>query len=225
MATGNVEEAEAAYQNVVALAPNHLDARRTLSSILHRLGRPEEALHTLTQDEEAELLDPTLLYERCQLLLAEGCEEEFVSKSQLLFSRHLVNIRNREELHAVASAKKLSSKSRALQEVRHYRREPLSDAPAGGAAFEQQASEIPVMEEFELFRRLCSFLHDRGRFGELQRLTFSALGSPHFNKKPELARECEFLCLLSSFLNGDSYHAYNLVRELVVKDVQNSKAS
>ncbi len=183
------------------------------------------ALFFCWTDEEAELLDPTLLYERCQLLLAEGCEDEFVSKSQLLFSRHLVNIRNREELHAVASAKKLSSKSRALQEVRHYRREPLSDAPAGGAAFEQQASEIPVMEEFELFRRLCSFLHDRGRFGELQRLTFSALGSPHFNKKPELARECEFLCLLSSFLNGDSYHAYNLVRELVVKDVQNSKVS
>ncbi len=49
MTASRVEEAEAAYQNVVSLAPNHLDARRTLSAILHKLGRPEEALHTLTQ--------------------------------------------------------------------------------------------------------------------------------------------------------------------------------
>ena len=36
-------------------------------------------------------------------------------------------------------------------------------------------------------------------------------------------QELEFLCLLSSFLNGDGYHAYNLVRELVFKDVGNSR--
>ena len=36
-------------------------------------------------------------------------------------------------------------------------------------------------------------------------------------------KELEFLCLLSSYLNGDGYHAYNLVRELVFKDVGNSR--
>merc|ERR1711997_916192 len=59
-------------------------------------------------------------------------------------------------------------------------------------------------------------------FVELQRLTFSALGSPVFTKKPAIIRECEFLCLLSSFYNGDSYHAYNLVRELVIKNVNSN---
>ena len=68
--TGHLEEAESAYQKVVELAPNHFEARKCLSTILHKLGRFDEALHTLTQDEEAELLNPTLLYERCQLLLA-----------------------------------------------------------------------------------------------------------------------------------------------------------
>ena len=46
-------------------------------------------------DEEAELLNPTLLYERCQLLLSEGCIPDFIAKAKLLFSRHFVNIRNR----------------------------------------------------------------------------------------------------------------------------------
>ena len=50
-----------AYQNVVKLAPQHFEARRALSNILNKLGRPEEALHTLTQDEKAELLNPSLL--------------------------------------------------------------------------------------------------------------------------------------------------------------------
>jgi general transcription factor 3C polypeptide 3 (transcription factor C subunit 4) len=31
------------------------------------------------------------------------------------------------------------------------------------------------------------------------------------------------MCLLASMFNGDSYHAYNLVRELVVKQGKNPK--
>ncbi len=53
MSTGRPEDAEAAYKNVVDLAPNHLDARRALSAILHGLGKPEEALDTLTQGGHA----------------------------------------------------------------------------------------------------------------------------------------------------------------------------
>ena len=47
--TGQLEEAENAYQAVVNLAPQHHEARRTLSVILSRLGRPDEALSTLAQ--------------------------------------------------------------------------------------------------------------------------------------------------------------------------------
>lgn len=113
-ATNQLDEAEQAYKKVVELAPTHLQARRTLSNILHKLGRAEEALSTLSQgtyhrfdeyntdsnpyilsDEAAELLNPTLLFEKCQLLLKEDCVEEFVGKAKLLFSRHFFNIQNR----------------------------------------------------------------------------------------------------------------------------------
>ena len=46
---GKLEEAESAFQRVVEMAPQHHEARRTLSNILHKLGRPEDALKTLTQ--------------------------------------------------------------------------------------------------------------------------------------------------------------------------------
>ncbi len=46
-----------------------------------------------------------------------------------------------EELHAIASTKKLSSKNKALWQVRHYRREPQADG--GGSNF-QQNSEVGI---------------------------------------------------------------------------------
>ena len=111
-------------------------------------------------------------------------------------------------------------------------------------------SQVTAEQEFELYSKVCDVLFKQKRldflkqsvsvfypvftvevqlqvqfplrFVELQRITFSALGSPVFAKKAEIIKECEFLCLLASFFNGDSYHAYNLVRELVVKNVDKS---
>ena len=214
--TGGLEEAEQSYSRVVELAPHHYQARLQLSLIMQRLGRAEDALDTLQQDEQAELLNPHLMYSRCQLLLTEKRLEEFISKASLLFSRHFVTIRNKDELHAVSSAKKMSSKNKALHEVRNFRREPLTEVE--GPEF-QSENQVTVEQEYNMYRQVCEVLFQQGRYVELQRLTFSALGSPVFTRKAEVIKECEFLCLLSSFFNGDSYHAYNLVRELVVKNV------
>jgi hypothetical protein len=79
---------------VVRLAPHHYNARLQLSVIMRSLGRPEDALLALTQDETEEMLNPRLMFERCQLLLAENKIQEFVDKAKMLFSRHFVNIRS-----------------------------------------------------------------------------------------------------------------------------------
>ena len=67
---GDLDAAEAVYSRVVELAPGHHEARKTLSAILHRLGKAKQALETLDQDAAAEILKPMLLYERCNLLLS-----------------------------------------------------------------------------------------------------------------------------------------------------------
>ena len=217
---GRLEDAELAYKKVVALAPQHHDARRSLSSILNELGRPDEALLTLDQDEEAELLNPSLLYEKCNLLYSEGRMEEFASKAELLLSRHFTQIRNKEEMYAIAAQKRLNKKNKAIAEVRSYRQEPLLDQRE--ADFEADTVITPK-KEYELFHKLCEFYYLNKKYPEFQRLTFSALGSPLFNKSEETMKECEFLCLVASFSNGDSYHAYNFVRDMVVKDANNNR--
>ena len=92
-----------------------------------------------------------------------------------------------------------------------------------GPGFEAE-TEIPQpQKEYELFRRLCEFYFENKRSAEFQKLTFSALGSPVFNKSEDIMKECEFLCLVASFSNGDSYHAYNFVRDMVIKDAGNNR--
>jgi len=61
-------------------------------------------------------------------------------------------------------------------------------------------NDIKKEEEFELFRKVCDILFERGCYDELQRLTFSALGSPVFGKSGAILKECEFLCLLGKIL-------------------------
>ena len=217
---GKLEDAEMAYKKVVTLAPQHHDARRSLSSILNELGRPDEALLTLDQDEEAELLNPSLLYEKCNLLYSEERMDEFASKAELLLSRHFTQIRNKEEMYAIAAQKRLNKKTKAIAEVRSFRQEPLLDQRE--ADFEAD-TVITLSKEYELFHKLCEFYYQNKKYSELQRLTFSALGSPLFNKSEETMKECEFLCLVASFSNGDSYHAYNFVRDMVVKDANNNR--
>lgn len=46
---GQLEEAAKSYEQVVALAPRHLEARLALSSLYQQLNQPDEALQALTQ--------------------------------------------------------------------------------------------------------------------------------------------------------------------------------
>ena len=124
-------------------------------------------------------------------------------------------------MYAIAAQKRLNKKTKAIAEVRHLRQEPLMDQKEG-PGFEAETVITP-MKEYDLFHKLCEYYFLNKRYPEFQRLTFSALGSPVFNKSEDIMKECEFLCLVSSFSNGDSYHAYNFVRDMVIKDVNNNR--
>ncbi|XP_047100507.1 general transcription factor 3C polypeptide 3 [Schistocerca piceifrons] len=214
---GRTEEAIAAYRQVVTQAPQHLDARLTLSDLLKAVGREEEALVVLTQDEESEVLEPGLLYERCLLLKdAEGKTEEFLAVGQLLLSRHWTRIRNREEMYALTRMRRFTKKRDALREIRTSRGEPSHDPDAPD--FHSGKGEPSVQEEWALFKEMCNTCMRLERFNLLQRLTFSALGSKKLTSKPEMLRELEFMCMLACFYNADAYYGYNLARDNVLRD-------
>ena len=116
----------------------------------------------------------------------------------------------------------MPKKAKAIAEVRQLKHEPLMDQQKC-LGFEDE-TEIPCPEnEYGLLRKLCEFYFAEKRYDLFQRLTFSSLGSPVFNKSESIMKKCEFLCLVASFANGDTYHAYNFVRDMVVKDTDNNR--
>ena len=58
---------------------------------------------------------------------------------------------------------------------------------------------VNLEDEFALFRQVCDILFQQEKYEELQRLVFSALGSPVFARSQEIHKECEFLCLLGMY--------------------------
>ncbi|KAG8224016.1 hypothetical protein J437_LFUL001093 [Ladona fulva] len=228
------EDAVVAYKTVVQLAPGHAEARLSLSEILRRIGRRNEALEALIQDpDEVDALDPVLLYERCRLLIRElgwnseeqtldPMEGKIVDKSwiekaedllntgQLLISRHCAHIKDEETLYNLT----LNAKAR-IDETKAY---------DGKVTVTSQSSPFPWQDEWKLLQTLCSiclFLKWPGRF---QRLAFSALSSNTFNPRGgsvsdiNQRRESRFLALLSAFFNNDSTHGYYLAKDLVIRE-------
>ncbi|KAK3876941.1 hypothetical protein Pcinc_018315 [Petrolisthes cinctipes] len=122
-------------------------------------------------------------------------------------------IRNKDEAEAMLNNKKLSNKYEAIKELRRSKSENLED---NGPAF--TGPDVPLEDQWELFTTLCHILHEQKRFEELERMTFSALGSKEFMRDKERAREMEFMCLLACIYNDSSYFAYNIMRELVIKN-------
>lgn len=112
------DDAITSYRIVVNLAPTHLDARLTLSALLKLKNQPQEALKALEQDLETDLIDPKLLYERCFMLKETGNLELFVDLSYILFSRHCIKYRNREEAEVAATVHSYTQKIASIKELR-----------------------------------------------------------------------------------------------------------
>jgi general transcription factor 3C polypeptide 3 (transcription factor C subunit 4) len=68
---GRFEEAKKSYSTVISLAPQHIQARLTLSSIYCQTNNLESALEVLNSDEP----EARLLYEKFMLLLQHRPEE------------------------------------------------------------------------------------------------------------------------------------------------------
>ncbi|KAJ8894711.1 hypothetical protein PR048_000018 [Dryococelus australis] len=218
-ACNKLEEAAAAYREVVDRAPQHLEARVVLSSLLKSLGDWDGALAVLEQDAESEVLDPGMLYKRCLLLKNSGRNEEFLAVGQLLLSRHCVCIRHRDELSALTRQRRFEKKSNALKEIRASRGDTDVDMPNFG----EEKDAPSVEDEYQLLRDLCETCFALNKPDLLQRLSFSALGSKKFFTDPKLRSEIEFLCLLACYYNGDAFYGYNFAHDHLIRNLESSR--
>lgn len=215
-ALNNVEDSIKAYLIVVERAPQLLGARLAVSELLNSLGRRNQALEVLTQDEDSEILNTALLYERCLLLQnMPDQKEQFIAVAILFLSRHLVHINNKEDLNALTTTR--SDRKRTVIRENKNLQKSFSQGEELKGEFSQTFNEPTVEEEWKLFLSVCEICLAMGKFDTLQRLTFSAQGSQKFTSV--FSQEIDLLCLSACYYNSDAYFGYNMVRSLVVKNI------
>lgn len=212
------DEAITSYAQVVALAPQHFEARLTLAALLKRQGRDAEALRALEQDLECDLIDPCVLYERCFMLKETGNIEQFLSVALLLLSRHCVRLRNSYEMFVVTHTSKYSNKMALIRENRKARREPIEDVD--GPEF-VQTNQPTVEEEFNLLRDVLQTALAHKKCAHMQRISITALSSRRMANP--YGREIYFLSLISTIFNRDDNFAYILIKDYVVKNLRNRR--
>ncbi|XP_024880355.1 general transcription factor 3C polypeptide 3-like [Temnothorax curvispinosus] len=205
----NLDKAIESYEAVRRLSPQHLGARLVLAKLYKKSEHYDKAIQVLYQDPESDTLDPDVLYQRTLLLFKVGRYEEYFSSGMLLFSRHCVNIRRKDELNALARPTGVRQRLDSLQLLRLSCGERLEDDNAPTFIANAKPSE---KNEFLLFLQMCKLACKLNKYGFLQRLCFTALTSKRFKKRNS---HIIFLCLISCIHNKDSFYGYNIVREFV----------
>lgn len=214
-ALNRLEDSVKAYLVVVEKAPQLFNARLAASEILSQLGRREQALEILSQDEDSDILNSALLYERCQLLQnMPNQKEQFIAVVHLFLSRHFAHINNKEELNALTTLKS-DRKKIVMKESKTFHK-AFTEGEVKGE-FSQTFNEPALDEEWQIFWSACKICLELGRFDTLQRLAFSAQGSQKFTAK--FSQEIDLLCLSACYYNCDAYFGYNMVRALVLKNI------
>lgn len=219
-AIGELDKAIDSYTEVVAMAPQHFEARLTLAALLKQQGRDGEALRVLEQNLESDLIDPCVLYERCFMLKEVGDIDQYINVAMLLISRHCIRLRNSYEMFVVTHTSKWSNKLQLIRENRRARKEPIEDED--GPEFVRVAENQPsIDEEFNLLKSVLQTVFELNKVTLMQRYTFTALSSKRFSL--HYSREMYFYALLSSIFNRDSNFSFVLIKDLLVKHLKNRR--
>ena len=169
-------------------------------------GRFEEALEAVTQDSDSACIEASVLHHRCLLLLKEERMDQFIQAYKLLMMRHSKKVTSKDEIHRACGAKKVAWESEDDTEQ--------EDLEFGSTSIELQ-------EEYRLFQLAVDYLFKEKRLVELERICFTALTSTLFHRKREINREIQFTTLQVCIAKGDSYYAYNLARNLLLRRSEN----
>ncbi|XP_062578498.1 general transcription factor 3C polypeptide 3-like [Saccostrea cucullata] len=209
---GDLERAEEAYSKVVEMAPSHIGARMSLSTLQQHLGKHEEALKALHRDESDALLtkqEKSLLMHKCMLLHAQGKFDEFHRTCKLLLFNMFKDLNDPDFIKAVYC--RVSNKTR---------REILNDhfKPGFKVFSESVKSDIPIDDLWDLFVKLCEMLLNRKMYEDLLEVTSLGMSCPYFMFEPRKLKQAEFMCLLGCILTRNEHFAFSHMREICIKE-------
>uniref|UniRef100_A0A8C5Q5Z0 Ral transcription factor IIIC subunit 3 n=1 Tax=Leptobrachium leishanense TaxID=445787 RepID=A0A8C5Q5Z0_9ANUR len=230
-ALGHMEQAAESYSKVVDMAPLHLDARISLSTLQQQLGQPEKALEalepmydpdTLAQDANAAQQELKLLLHRSTLLFSQGKMYDYVDTLLTMLAMLLKIAMNRAQVCLISSSK---SGERHLYLIK-VSRDKISDNDdqdsANGdakAIFAILTSVLSKDDWWNLLLKAIYALCDLGRYKEGELLVDSSLEYYSFYDDRQKRKELEYFGLSAAILDKNFRKAYNYIRIMLMEDV------
>uniref|UniRef100_A0A8D0HPS2 Ral transcription factor IIIC subunit 3 n=1 Tax=Sphenodon punctatus TaxID=8508 RepID=A0A8D0HPS2_SPHPU len=230
-ALGYMERAAESYAKVVDLAPLHLDARISLSTLQQQLGRPEKALEalepmydpdTLAQDANAAQQELKLLLHRSTLLYSQGKMYGYVDTLLTMLAMLLKVAMNRAQVCLISSSK---SGERHLYLIK-VSRDKISDNDHqetancdAKAIFAVLTSVLTKDDWWNLLLKAIYSLCDLSRYKEAELLVDSSLEYYSFYDDRQKRKELEYFGLSAAILDKNFRKAYNYIRIMLMENV------
>ncbi|XP_030065603.1 general transcription factor 3C polypeptide 3 isoform X1 [Microcaecilia unicolor] len=236
-ALGHMERAAESYSKVVDMAPLHLDARISLSTLQQQLGQPERALEalepmydpdTLAQDANAAQQELKLLLHRSTLLLSQGKLYDYMDTLFTMLAMLLKAAMNRAKVCLISNSK---SGERHLYLIK-VSRDKISDNveqettncdAKGKAIFTVLTSVLTKDDWWNLLLKAIYALCDLSRFKEAELLVDSSLEYYSFYDDRQKRKELEFFGLSAAILDKNFQKAYNYIRVMVMENVNKAQ--
>ncbi|XP_055022123.1 general transcription factor 3C polypeptide 3 isoform X2 [Boleophthalmus pectinirostris] len=225
-ALGHMDAAADSYSKVVEKAPQHLEARLSLATLLQQLGRPKEALkalepmydsETLAQDSSAAQKELKLLLHRSTLLKTQGQTEGYLDSMISMISMLLKVAMQRA---------KVSVRCVNISGETHLRlvkaQAPEPEITDHEAAYLDNTGKTNVLSKEDWWQLLLSCLFtlcEVHRYEETDLLVESAMEFYSFYDNKEKRRELEFIGLSATILDQNHYKAYNYIRLMLMENV------
>lgn len=214
---GNYDMAIESYKRVVEMAPQHMDARLTLSALLQQKGMDMEALKALEQNAETEILDAKLIYERCFILKQNGFLSEYLKNAFILLTRSCLKLRNKDEVCMGFTQQRVAHKNSQIREVRINRCEDPDDHDI--VEFSKDTENSPTAdEEWALFIDCLKVSHYLNRHDLTLKFIYYAFITKNFQNK---MRDLELYALFASIFHRDASNSYRFIKEFIEKDPTN----
>ncbi|XP_061082620.1 general transcription factor 3C polypeptide 3 isoform X3 [Conger conger] len=226
-ALGHMEVAVKSYIKVVEMAPLHLEARLTLSTLQQQLGHPEQALQalepmhdpdTLAQDSAAAQQELKLLLHRSTLLNSQGRREDYIDTVLTMLAMFLKVAMNRAQVCLVSSSRS-GEKRLYLVKVSCDKVSDIDDQEAAYLDVIGKTNVLSKEDWWQLLLRTIVVLCELHRYEEAELLVDSSLEYYSFYDDRVKRKELEYFGLSATILDRNFRTAYNYIRLKLMDNV------
>ncbi|RWS16417.1 general transcription factor 3C polypeptide 3-like protein, partial [Dinothrombium tinctorium] len=214
-----LEEAIAAYNEVIRQVPDHYEAKLELTDLLIALGR-HEAATAATGQEGASSLSLDLLLIRCKLLYQQELWKDFVIAAKLLLRNDMYYLTHEKEFSVMIHSTSYKTRLETLRDVH----KELGIHNSRDLIF--IGNKVSSEELLDIFLKLCYVLLDKlHNSKELQRILLSAFTSTFFNDSDshKLEESLDFYVLMGMFLSENLNYCYSLSKAVIGRNLHNNQ--